>query len=125
MSDYKVRARTGTLGNQIAYGLDFSILNTGYESGGNGSRWAALNKKTYKKAKFSEFFSGAVKELHQFNLLAHFVRRTLPKLLMDEVVRYRASKTQKEILVGDKRYLADGQKIKVLRVDEKDTEDQE
>ena len=125
MSDYRIRARTGTLGNQVAYGLDFTNLTADYEIGSGPSCWAALNKKIYKKVKFGDFFSTCVKELHQYNLLAHYVRRVLPQFPMDEVVKYRASRTQKEILIGEKRYLADGQKIKVLRVDEKHTEEQD
>jgi len=125
MSDYRIRARTGTLGNQVAYGLDFDNLTANYEVGSGPSRWATLNKKTYKKGKFGDFFSTCIKELHQYNLLAHYVRRVLPKFPMDEIVKYRAAKTQKEILIGDKRYLADGQRIKVLRVDEKDTDEQD
>ena len=125
MTDYRIRARTGTLGNLITYGIDLTNITSNYEVGGGPSRWAVLNKKTYRRLPFAAFFSDGEKKLHQYNLLAHYVRRVLPQFPMDEVVSYRGAKTLKEILIGDKRYLADGQKIKVLRADEKDMDEED
>lgn len=123
MADYKVRARTGADGGRTFFGIDFGSVVPRHDTSEAHNRWVMLNKKTYKKAQFQEFFLDGNKKLHQFSLLASFVRRECPDIKSSDIVKYRHVGTIKEIVFNEKRYMADGQKIKVMKVGDKDESD--
>lgn len=123
MADYKVRATTGADGSRTFFGIDFTSVVPRHDTSEARNRWLRLNKKTYKKAKFQEFFLDGNKKLHQFSLLASFVKRECSDIKSSDIVKYRNVGTIKEIVFNEKRYMADGQRIKIMKVGENDESD--